>query len=318
MNELFAETQARRFPDRFGSRVYETMTMSNSVFHSRAVRSTQHPIENDPDPMVHQQLARLLFIPQILELKGKRVLEFGCGSGLNCSFLQSRAEVREIVGFDVSRESIALAKKQYPDINVLCADACDRALQISPGYWDVILSFEVLEHVPNMSAFVENIRRHLAPGGVVFLSTPNRTVFSLGHEPSPLNREHIKELSVLELKELLSPSFAQVEIWGQRFKRKELQEHWNRDVAVKIKRLQDGTRWTQPRRPLQDRLMSSPLIHKTYQNEKLRNTWKYLRWELWHSIELQRELKNRPYTYSDFEFDTDMANALWTCAKCQL
>src|ERR1700719_5252822 len=99
--------------------------MSDSIFHSRAVRSTRYPIENDPDPMVHQQLARLLFLPQILELKDKRVLEFGCGSGLNCAFLQAETAVKEIVGFDVSPDSIAFAKKQYTGINVFCADACD-------------------------------------------------------------------------------------------------------------------------------------------------------------------------------------------------
>ena len=318
MNQLSAETQAKGFPDCSRPLVYENMTVSNSVFHSRAVRSTRHPIENDPDPMVQQQLARLLFLPNILELKGKRVLEFGCGSGLNCSFLRSRAEVHEIVGFDVSEESIALAKKQYPDIDVFGADACDPALQISPGNWDVILSFEVLEHVPNMPVFIENIRRHLAPGGVVFISTPNRKVFSLGHEPSPVNREHIRELCALEFRELLRQFFAAIDLWGQRFKKGEHQERWNDDVAMKIKQLQNGTRWAPRKRPLRDSLMNNPLIGRAYQNKMLQNTWKYLRWELWHSIELQRALKNRPYTYLDFEFDTDMTKALWFCARCQL
>jgi hypothetical protein len=38
---------------------------SDAVFHSRAVRSTGMPIEDDPDPIVHQQLARLLFLPEL-------------------------------------------------------------------------------------------------------------------------------------------------------------------------------------------------------------------------------------------------------------
>lgn len=315
MNELFAELRRKDFRPLLGG--YETMTMSNAVFHSRAVRSSRHPIENDPDPMVHQQLARLLFLSQVLDLKGKRVLEFGCGSGLNCAYLQSQAEVREIVGFDVSPESVALAKKQYPHIRVLCADACDPALSISPGEWDVILSFEVLEHVPNMLAFIANIRRHLAPGGVVFISTPNRRVFSLGHEPSPVNREHLRELYVSEFDELLKQYFSEIDIWGQRFNKGELLDRWKQDVASKITQLQNGTRWTPRRNALRDSLMSNPLIYRAYQNKKLQYAWKYLRWELWHSIEIRRDLKNRPYSYLDFEFNVDMTNALWACARCR-
>jgi 2-polyprenyl-3-methyl-5-hydroxy-6-metoxy-1,4-benzoquinol methylase len=45
----------------------------------------------------------------------------------------------------------------------------------------------VLEHVPDMPAFLPNLRRHLAAGGAAFVTTPNRPVFSLGHEPSPVN-----------------------------------------------------------------------------------------------------------------------------------
>src|ERR1700738_4235127 len=115
---------------------------SDAVFHSRAVRSMGTPIEDDPDPMVHQQLARLLFLSEIVELKSKRILEFGCGSGLNCDFLMRRHKARAVVGFDVSKESVELAQRQYDGLTLECYDACDASLDVSRGTWDLIVSFE--------------------------------------------------------------------------------------------------------------------------------------------------------------------------------
>jgi len=137
MLDLVWLLQSQFFPasERVGYQMKRSTMESKAddVFHSRAVRALHIPIENDPDPMVHQQLARLLFLPKIVELKNKRVLEFGCGSGLNCAYLQARTEIAEIVGFDVSGESVALARKQYPEIKVFRGDACDQSLDISPG-----------------------------------------------------------------------------------------------------------------------------------------------------------------------------------------
>lgn len=286
---------------------------SDAVFHSRAIRSTGIPIENDPDPMVHQQLARLLFLGRLVDVKSKRVLEFGCGSGLNCDFLRQRCQPRAVVGFDISADSVRLAQEQYDDLTVLCADACDPSLDVSAGTWDLIVSFEVLEHVPDMQAFVKNIRRHVAPAGLAFISTPNRDVFSIGHEPSPVNREHVKELNREEFEKLLQPYFPDVEIWGQRFKKDALLEVWKIDVRGKIAQCQLGTRWETP--PSQrERLRRISLVNKAYENPVLRRTWKYLRWEVLQSIADRRAAAKRPYSFEDFEFSRDTSDALWFCA----
>ena len=286
---------------------------SDAVFHWRAVRSTGMPIEDDPDPMVHQQLARLLFLPELVDLKSKRVLEFGCGSGLNCDFFRQRYQPRVVVGFDISKDSVELAQKQYTGLTVRCADACDSSLDLSTGAWDLVVSFEVLEHVPDMETFVRNIRRHLAPAGLAFISTPNRDVFSIGHEPSPVNREHVKELSRAEFERLLQPYFSEIQIWGQRFKENALLEAWKTDVRGKIAQCKSGTRWqTAPSR--RERLRRIPLVNKAYENPVLHRTWKYLRWEVLQSIADKRAVAKRPYSFEDFEFSRDTSDALWFCA----
>ena len=286
---------------------------SDAVFHSRAVRSMGTPIEDDPDPMVHQQLARLLFLSELVDLKSKRVLEFGCGSGLNCDFLQQRYQPRAVLGFDISKDSVELAQEQYTGLTLRCADACDSSLDLSMGAWDIIVSFEVLEHVLHMETFVKNIRRHLAPAGVAFISTPNRDVFSIGHEPSPVNREHVKELSRAEFERLLQPYFSEIQIWGQRFKENALLEAWKTDVRGKIAQCKSGTRWqTAPSQ--RERLRRIPLVNKAYENPVLRRTWKYLRWEVLRSIADKRAVAKRPYSFEDFEFSRDTSDALWFCA----
>lgn len=286
---------------------------SDAVFHSRAVRSMRIPIEDDPDPMVHQQLARLLFLSEIVDFKSKRVLEFGCGSGLNCDFLLQRYEPLAVVGFDMSTDCVELAQTQYSGLTVMCADACDSLLDLSMGTWDLIVSFEVLEHVPHMENFIKNIRRHLAPTGMAFISTPNRDIFSIGHEPSPMNREHVKELNREEFERLLQPHFSKIEIWGQRFKKNALLEAWKADVREKIAQCQSGKRW-QKVPSLREQLMHIPLINRAYGNRLLRRSWKYLRWEVFQTIADKRAIAKRPYSFEDFEFSRDTSDALWFCA----
>ena len=84
----------------------------DSVFHSRAIRTSGLSIEDDPEPMVQQQLARLKFMMNQLDLRGKSVLEFGCGSGFNCEFIEREAGVSHVSGFDNSEGSILLAKRE--------------------------------------------------------------------------------------------------------------------------------------------------------------------------------------------------------------
>ena len=210
--------------------------------------------------------------------------------------------------------------------------AAEGRIDARPGGCDTIIFFpsedpegnshgtkgtRVLEHVPNPGAFLANIRRHLAPGGIAFVTTPNRQVFSLGHEPSPVNREHTKEFSLQEFMDLAQPLFSDVEIWGQKFERSELQDFWNEDVQRKIELLQRGERW-QRKPSLRKRLFAFPIVEKAYRIPLLRKSWKYVRWKLWHDVEQKREIAKRPYSYSDFTFTKELSGALWFCAKLKV
>src|SRR5262249_22170799 len=144
--------------------------------------------------------------------------------------------------------------------------------------------------------------------------TPNRPVFSLGAEPSPVNKEHLKEFTVDELHALLRPHFSRVEVVGQRFKDPALLDAWKDDVREKIRLCDRGTRW-QTAPPLRSRLRRLGVVNTLYQVGPLRRAWKALRWTLIGGLEQQLARGRRPYGSDDFEFRPDgLSDAVWLCA----
>ena len=242
------------------------------------------------------------------------VLDWGCGSGFNCHWLKDTRAAGEVFGFDLSADAIALARRSFPDIPFAVADACDPALALRPGHWARILSCEVLEHVPDMDAFLANIRRHLAADGVAFVSTPNRLVFSLGFEPSPVNQEHIKELDLPELTLLLRRHFSSVTLYGQRFRNPALLKAWEEDVRHKIELCRTGARWVRSV-SLRERLREHRFVNWLYQAPALRSAWKAIRWRLGSRFADLLRRRRPPYRWDDFEFVSgDLADSVWFCA----
>jgi SAM-dependent methyltransferase len=283
------------------------------VFRFRAVRSPHVAAGDDPEPMVQQQYARLRFFEDRLGAGARRVLDWGCGSGFNCQCLREADGRREVVGFDLCAAAVRLARRSFPGLAFRVADACDPALSLRPGTWDRILSCEVLEHVPDMPAFLANLRRHLAADGAALVTTPNRLVFSLGREPSPVNKEHVKELTRDEFVELLRPHFSRVELFGQRFRDARLLGAWEADVRRKIRACEEGTRWVE-KQPLRARLRRWRLVNWCYEVPALRAAWQAARWGA--AARLRRALRPAPpYRWSDFEFVAgDLSDSLWFCA----
>jgi len=286
----------------------------DSVFRFRAIRSRGGAIEDDPEPMVQQQFARLRFFQQTVGVGDGPVLDWGCGSGFNCRWLKDAGAAREVFGFDLSADAVELARRSFPDVPFTVADACDPTLALRPGHWSRILSCEVLEHVPDMDAFLSNLRRHLAGDGVAFVTTPNRLVFSLGFEPSPVNKEHVKELDLRELTLLLRRHFSSVTLYGQRFRNPALLKTWEDDVRGKIELCRKGARWVRPP-SLRERLREHRLVNWLYQAPALRSAWKAVRWRLGGRLADLVRRPRPPYRWDDFEFVSgDLADSVWFCA----
>ena len=81
-----------------------------SVAAFRATRTLSIAIESDPDPMVQQQLARLRFLEHVVGVRGQKILDWGCGTGFNCRYLNRSSQASRVLGFDLSQEAIKLRR----------------------------------------------------------------------------------------------------------------------------------------------------------------------------------------------------------------
>lgn len=142
----------------------------------------------------------------------KRVLDAACGEGYGSSLIALSAA--RVVGVDVDPASIAHARATYAGDNIEFIEASVTALPFAPASFDVIISFETLEHLAEQAEMLAEFRRVLTPDGVLLLSSPNRPIYSAdGGAP---NEYHVKELDLAELKTALAASFTRVELYGQR------------------------------------------------------------------------------------------------------
>jgi len=145
----------------------------------------------DPDgkfrPLHQQGPARLGFIRDTLvrhfdrptgalnPLKGLSILDVGCGGGLVCEPLARLGA--QVTGIDPTADAIAVARRHAEAQGLAIAYRTARAedLRDAGETFDAVVCLEVVEHVPDVAAFLKVIAALLRPGGVLVLSTLNRT-----------------------------------------------------------------------------------------------------------------------------------------------
>ncbi len=96
-------------------------------------------------------------------LRHRRVLEIGCGNGYLSEYVRSLGAT--VVGCDITPPATA------PDVQFVQADGA--ALPFGQ-HFDVVMSFDVLEHIPDTDQHLREVRRVLRPGGYYVLQTPNK------------------------------------------------------------------------------------------------------------------------------------------------
>ena len=109
-------------------------------------------------------------------LAGRRALDVGCGAGLLAEPLARLGAA--VTGVDAATENINVAKAHAAGVGLAIEYRHGELGALGLGTFDLVTSMEVIEHVADKSAFVGELARHLAPGGLMVLSTPNRTAQS--------------------------------------------------------------------------------------------------------------------------------------------
>jgi SAM-dependent methyltransferase len=144
--------------------------------------------------------------------RGMRVLDFGCGSGYGSAEIAEAAA--HVTGVDVSDDAIEYASEHFARDNLAFRTIDpDAPLPFADGSFDTVLSFQVIEHVPDAARYLSEIRRVLVPGGRLVLATPDRST-RLFPGQRPWNRWHLHEYAAAELDALLARFFTPVEVMG--------------------------------------------------------------------------------------------------------
>ncbi|MEN1929595.1 class I SAM-dependent methyltransferase [Luteimonas sp. MJ250] len=140
---------------------------------------------------------------------GKRVLDYGCGSGYGAARIARNAA--HVTAVDVAQDAVDYARSQHQADN-LRFDRIDptRPLPFADASFDTVLSFQVFEHVQDTSGYLSEIRRVLTPGGRLVLVTPDRSTRLLPLQ-KPWNRWHLKEYDSAGLRRRVERYFPSVE-----------------------------------------------------------------------------------------------------------
>ncbi len=109
-------------------------------------------------------------------LSGKRALDVGCGAGLLCEPLARLGA--EVTGVDAAAENVAAARAHAEGSGLAIDYRAGELGTLGLGQFDLVTAMEVLEHVADKAVFFAELAAHLAPGGLMVLSTPNRTAAS--------------------------------------------------------------------------------------------------------------------------------------------
>lgn len=131
------------------------------------------------------------FLAQTSLLKsGDRILEIGCGIGTIVSELAGQGY--DVRGTDISQVAIEYGRAKYPGVRLDVQPA--EELPYESGTFDVVLSFDLFEHIARIDLHVAQVHRVLKPGGYYLFQTPNKwsnAIFeTLSHKTLKWRRVH--------------------------------------------------------------------------------------------------------------------------------
>lgn len=244
------------------------------------LQAEEHPlVEDAPATTPAEHCLRLMHLraydEAVVHASGRDVLDVGCNTGYGT--IRFVPVARRVVGVDVSPRAIeaALDRAVHGQPEFLLSGGLE--LPFPDDSFDLVTSFQVLEHVPDPLVFVRELIRVTRPGGKVILATPNAAT-RLFPGMQPWNRFHVHEYLAAELQEVLEDVFAGVRVLGmfgapelyeteirrvdaarQRIRRKQEAEAQREAAAIETARRRATAAAPRPPRPLPIRVARAVL-----------------------------------------------------------
>jgi ubiquinone/menaquinone biosynthesis C-methylase UbiE len=159
-----------------------------------------------------RHINRYIFASKFVQ--DKVVLDVACGTGTGSKYLVSK-RARKVIGVDISEDSIKQAKiwnERGNRAEFVLSDA--QSLPFSSHSFDVVVSFETIEHLKEPVRFLFECKRVIKKGGIFICSTPNKRIFTpIFRRPSfPY---HVKEFYPKQFSDLVGSYFADTVTYGQ-------------------------------------------------------------------------------------------------------
>jgi len=181
--------------------------------------------ESSDGPIHHRLLKAYVVAEEFIQ---GDVLEVGCGEGRGINRLINKS--RSFTALDKIEEALKKLIEQFPSGKFIAGNF--PPFSVASNSYDVVISFQVIEHIRDDKLFLQEILRVLKPGGLALISTPNRTM-SLTRNPW-----HEREYTGDELLQLTKSIFQHAEMRGITGNEKVMEYHeQNRKSVARF------TRW---------------------------------------------------------------------------
>jgi 2-polyprenyl-3-methyl-5-hydroxy-6-metoxy-1,4-benzoquinol methylase len=145
---------------------------------------------------------KILAYLRSLRLERPTILDMGCGAGW---FANQLANLGPTMGIDLCDEAISQARSMFPEVTFKAGNVFE--MDLPEHHFDIVVSQEVIAHVPDQRGYLERAAKVLKPGGYLIVTTPNRFVHNR-IEWDQIPPGHIEQwLTRRALKRLLRPHF---------------------------------------------------------------------------------------------------------------
>lgn len=145
--------------------------------------------------------------------RNKYVLDYGCGLGYGAALISTHAN--KVMGIDINKDAIDYCNKKHrlANLHFQQVDSNVFPLPFGDNLFDIVVSFQVIEHVSEVSKYLVEIKRLLKNEGSLFLTTINKSYRLLPFQ-RPWNPEHLREYNLRSLTKQLLSVFEKVKIMG--------------------------------------------------------------------------------------------------------
>jgi SAM-dependent methyltransferase len=160
------------------------------------------------DDLWSEHIARYAFARRYAQ--NKRVLDAGCGTGYGSAELAQSAA--EVTGVDIAGDAIEYARANYPLAGLSFIESSCTAVPFRPASFDLLVAFEVIEHLQDYRSFLDECVRVLTGEGLFIVSSPNKRYYGETRTATGPNPYHEHEFEAEEFVRELERVFPNVRL----------------------------------------------------------------------------------------------------------